>query len=224
MMRRAVVICEGQTEEAFISQVLAPAFYAQGLQLQGITVSTSSGRKGGALSYGRLRPAVRNALASATVVAVSTLVDLYKLDTDFPGHAEAMARPHLAARLQALEAAFHADIVTYSGCAPTRFIPHIQPHEFEALLFSDVGALTGMETGWAPALQALSAVRAAVATPEDINQGHATKPSAQLETLLQSPGYRKLRHGPIAAERLGLNRMEQECPHFSGWLAQLWAL
>lgn len=223
-MRRVVVICEGQTEEAFISLVLAPVFYAQGLQMQGITVGTSPGRQGGALSYGRLRPAVRNALSNSAVVAVSTLIDLYKLDTGFPGHAEAMARPYLAARLQALEAAFHADIVTYSGCAPTRFIPHIQPHEFEALLFSDVGALTGMETGWAPALQALSAVRAAVATPEDINQGHATKPSSQLETLLQSPGYRKLRHGPIAAERIGLNRMEQECPHFSGWLAQLWAL
>ena len=223
-MRRVVVICEGQTEEAFISLVLAPVFYAQGLQMQGITVGTSPGRKGGTLSYGRLRPAVRNALSNSAVVAVSTLIDLYKLDTGFPGHAEAMARPYLAARLQALEAAFHADIVTYSGCAPTRFIPHIQPHEFEALLFSDVGALTAMETGWAPALQALSAVRAAVATPEDINQGHATKPSSQLETLLQSPGYRKLRHGPIAAERIGLNRMEQECPHFSGWLAQLRAL
>ena len=219
-----MVICEGQTEEAFISLVLAPVFYAQGLQMQGITVGTSPGRKGGALSYGRLRPAVRNALSNSAVVAVSTLIDLYKLDTGFPGHAEAMARPYLAARLQALEAAFHADIVTYSGCAPTRFIPHIQPHEFEALLFSDVGALTGMETGWAAALQALSAVRAAVASPEDINQGHATKPSSQLETLLQSPGYRKLRHGPIAAERIGLSRMEQECPHFSGWLAQLRAL
>ena len=223
-MRRAVVICEGQTEEAFISQVLAPAFYAQGLQLQGITVGTSPGRKGGALSYGRLRPAVRNALANSAVVAVSTLIDFYKLDTGFPNHVAAMAQPNLASRLQSLEAAFHADIVALTGCSPQRFIPYIQPHEFEALLFSDLGALTGIEAGWAASLQPLSMVRAAVATPEDINQGHATKPSAQLETWLQAPGYRKLRHGPIAAEKIGLSRMALECPHFSGWLAKLRAL
>lgn len=64
-------------------------------------------------------------------------------------------------------------------------------------------------------------MRAQAATPEDINQGHTTKPSSRLESLLRSPGYRKLRHGPIAAERVGLNRMAVECPHFASWVARL---
>ena len=123
-----------------------------------------------------------------------------------------------------LEAAFHADMVAFSGCDPARFLPHIQPHEFEALLFSDVHALAAVEAGWSGAVVALAEVRAGVATPEDINHGDTTKPSSRLETLLRSPGYRKLRHGPIAAERMGLHRMEQECPHFARWMACLRAL
>lgn len=224
MIRRVVVICEGQTEEAFISRVLVPVFIPNGLFLQGITVETSPGHKGGALSYARLRPAVRNALASSTVVAVTTLIDLYKLDTSFPAYAASMEQPNVSARLQVLEAAFHADMVAHSGCDPARFLPHVQPHEFEALLFSDVAALTTIEVAWAGAAQGLAGVRAAAASPEHINDGPATKPSAHLGTLLRGPGYSKLRHGPIAAERIGLARMEAECPHFANWIARLRAL
>lgn len=220
-MRRAVVICEGQTEEAFIARVLTPALLPNDLFLQGITVNTSPGRKGGALSYSRLRPAVRNALASSHVVAVTTFIDYYKLDTGFPGYTAAIGQSGLGARLRALEAAFHADVVAHAGCDPARFLPHIQPHEFEALLFSDVGALAAVEDTWATAVPALMAVRSGVATPEDINDGQATTPAARLEALLQRPGYRKLRHGPIAAERIGLARMEAECLHFARWLARL---
>jgi hypothetical protein len=50
-MRRVVVVCEGQTEEAFISRVLCPAFVGLGLHLQGITVETSPGHKGGAMRW-----------------------------------------------------------------------------------------------------------------------------------------------------------------------------
>jgi hypothetical protein len=223
-MRRAIVICEGQTEEAFISRVLVPSLLANGLYLQGITVNTSPGHKGGALSYDRLRRAVRNALAGADAVAVTTFIDLYRLDTGFPGFAAAAVQASHQARLQALEAAFHADIVAFSGCDPVRFVPHIQPHEFEALLFSDIRALAAVEAGWSGAAAALAEIRARVATPEDINQGYTTKPSSRLETLLRSPGYRKLRHGPIAAERVGLVRMAAECPHFARWLAHLQTL
>lgn len=224
MLRRVVVICEGQTEEAFISRVLVPTFIPNGLLLQGITIETSPGHKGGALSYARLRPAVRNALASGNVVAVTTLIDLYKLDTGFPAYATSMEQPSVSARLQVLEAAFHADMVAHTGCNPARFLPHVQPHEFEALLFSDVAALTTIEAGWAAATQGLTGVRAAVGSPEDINDGPATKPSAHLGTLLRWPSYSKLRHGPIAAERIGLAKIEAECPHFANWIACLRAL
>ena len=149
------------------------------------------------------------------------MIDLYKLAPDFPGHSAAMAQPALGARLHALEAGLHADVVQHCGCDPARFVPHIQPHEFEALLFSDVAALASIEAGWAVSAAVLGQARAGAATPEDINDSHETKPSARLESLLRNPSYRKLRHGPIAAERIGLARMEAECPHFATWLARL---
>jgi len=220
-MRRVVIVCEGQTEEAFISRVLFPAFAGAGIRLQGITVETSPGHKGGALSYARLRPALRNALANGRVVAVTTLIDLYRLAPDFPGHGAAMAQAAVPARLHLMEAALRADVVQHCGCDPARFIPHIQPYEFEALLFSDVASLVAVESGWTAAAPALVQARAGAATPEDINDGHETKPSARLEKLLRNPSYRKLRHGPIAAERIGLAQIEAECPHFAGWLARL---
>ncbi len=221
VMRRVVVVCEGQTEEAFISRVLFPAFAADGIHLQGITVETSPGHKGGAMSYARLRPALRNALASNRVVAVTTLIDLYKLDSQFPGYATVQPHSSLAARLQTLESELHTDVVAHCGCHPNRFIAHIQPHEFEALLFSDVASLASVEEGWSAALPDLVKARSAVTTPEELNDGHKTKPSARLEALLRSPSYRKLRHGPIAAERIGLARMEAECLHFAAWVAKL---
>lgn len=222
-MRRVVIVCEGQTEEAFISKVLCPAFADAGLYLQGITVATSPGHKGGAMRYDRLLPALRNALASGRerVAAVTTLIDLYKLAPDFPGYATSIHLPQLSARLQALEEGLHTEVVKHCRCDPARFLPHIQPHEFEALLFSDVGSLVTIEESWSAFESALTRARAEGHTPEDINGGHETKPSARLETLLRNPSYRKLRHGPIAAERIGLTRMELECLHFAGWLAKL---
>lgn len=220
-MRRIVVICEGQTEEAFISRVLVPATIEFGIHLQGITVETSRGCKGGGLKYARLLLAVRNALASGNVAAVATLIDLYKLATDFPGYAEAMVQPHLSARLQTLELRLHQDVVAKVGCDQARFVPHIQPHEFEALLFSDIGALCSVESGWASSAPALQATRASAATPEEINGGDLTKPSSRLDAILRNPSYRKLRHGPIATERIGLAKIEAECLHFASWLAKL---
>ena len=64
-MRRVVIVCEGQTEEAFISRLLFPAFVDAGLHLQGITVETWPGHKRGALRYARLRSALPYLLRDA---------------------------------------------------------------------------------------------------------------------------------------------------------------
>ena len=47
-MKRVCIVCEGQTEEAFVKTVLAPAFYKVGLQVESQTIETSVGHKGGA--------------------------------------------------------------------------------------------------------------------------------------------------------------------------------
>ena len=61
----------------------------------------------------------------------TTMFDLYRLPSDFPGHENAsrVADPH--ERIGILEDALREDV------SDGRFIPYLQLHEFEALLLSD---------------------------------------------------------------------------------------
>lgn len=223
-MKRVCIVCEGQTEETFVRDVLAPAFYDLGLHLAPEMVETSPGHKGGALSYHRVKRHLRNTLRQNSAPVVTTLFDLYRLDNGFPSFDAARAQPDLQRRLEVLKHALHADIVAEAGCQPGRFIPYIQPYEFEALLFSDVHSLTRVEAGWQTASDALASVRAAAESPEHINDQPQTKPAAHLERELHNPSYRKRRHGPIAAQTIGLARIEAECAFFAAWLGQIRAL
>ena len=218
-MRLVFVVCEGQTEETFIRDLLAPAFYPQ-INLIGQIIETSSGHKGGGLVYERVKKHLKNSLNKNSQPVVTTLIDLYKLDKDFPGYRETAGKP-LHQRLKMLNDALHKDIVALTGCPPSHFLPYIQPYEFEALLFSDVSALTGLEAEWASAEPKLQAVRDSAETPEHINDSPTTKPAAHLERHLKQPSYRKTLHGPRAAKQIGLAKIEQECRYFAGWLAAL---
>lgn len=220
-MRRVCIVCEGQTEETFVRDVLAPSFYDLGLNLIPEMVETSPGHKGGALKYDRVKRHLRNTLRQNSAPVVTTLFDLYRLDSGFPGFDASQAQPDLPRRLDVLKQALHADVVAEAGCQPGRFIPYIQPYEFEALLFSDVSTLTRVEPGWQAASDALAAARAAAASPEHINDRPETKPAAHLERELKNPCYRKRRHGPIAAQKIGLAKIETECAFFAAWLAQI---
>ena len=220
-MKRVCIVCEGQTEETFVRDVLAPAFYHLGLNLIPEMVETSPGHKGGALKYDRVKRHLRNTLRQSSAPVVTTLFDLYRLDSDFPSFAASQAQPDLSRRLNVLKQALHADVVAEAGCQPERFIPYIQPYEFEALLFSDVPTLTRIEPGWQSATAARAAARAVAESPEHINDRPETKPAAHLERELNNPSYRKRRHGPIAAQKIGLAKIEAECAFFAAWLAQI---
>lgn len=216
------VIAEGQTEEQFIKRVIAPALSGLAVYVKPVLLKTSSDAHGGAISVDRFMFNVRNLLRSHPDAVLSCFLDLYKLDTGFPDFAatQSDALPH---RVQRLNQALESEVIRRHGVRPQRFISHIQPHEFEGLLFSDTTALAAVESGWARAEANLARVRAEVATPEHINDGYETKPSRRLETMLK-PAYKKTRHGPLAAERIGLAAIERECPHFKAWMDRLRAL
>lgn len=223
-MKRVCIVCEGQTEETFVRDVLAPAFYDLGLNLIPEMVETSPGHKGGALKYERVKRHLRNTLRQNSAPVVTTLFDLYRLDGGFPGFEASLTQAELPKRLDVLKQALHADVVAEAGCQPGRFIPYIQPYEFEALLFSDVQTLTQTQLGWHGATAALAAARAAAESPEHINDRPETKPAAHLERELKNPSYRKRMHGSIAAKKIGLAKIEAECAFFAAWLVQIRAL
>ncbi len=223
-MKRVCVICEGQTEEVFVNTILAPSLYNHGLNLIPEMVETSPGHRGGALSYERVKRHLRNTLRQKSSPIVTTFFDLYRLDTRFPNFEMAQKESFLAHKLEILCHALSEDIVAVADCEPSRFIPHIQPHEFEALLFSDVATLVKVEKNWASAETVLAHIREKAETPEHINDRPETKPAAHLARALKSPKFNKPNHGALAASKMGLDIIEAECKFFAAWINQLRSL
>lgn len=218
-MREVIVFAEGPSDEQFIKRVVAPALRHLQIFLKPQTLNTSKDARGGAVNFDRLKFNARNTLCQNPDAVLTTFLDLYGLDASFrpfDTHREA----DIYQRTESLELALHAAIVEYVACRPERFIPHIQPYEFEGLLFSDTTALAQTEPEWFSCQNELLAAREAFQTPEHINDGYETKPASRLEKILH-PTYKKTRHGPLAAEKVTLATMEQECIHFKRWVDRL---
>jgi len=97
-----------------------------------------------------------------------------------------------------------------------RFVPYVQLHEYEGLLFSDPHRFA--EAIGRPHLATdFLRVRESFPTPEDISA-----PSKRILRVFDS--YRKVLDGTIAARAVGIEAMRRQCPHFRDWLAKLQAL
>jgi len=215
-----VVVAEGQTEETFVRDVLAPELAPGMIFLSARLVGTSPTQGGGALSYPRVQRYLRNTLRERSDTYVTTFFDLYRLDTGFPGADEAAVLRDPPAKAGFIESRFRDAVVEAAACREERFLAHIQPYEFEGLLFSDVPRLVEIEPGWRAFAAELNAVRTGATSPEHIDDGPDTHPSARLSRLLR-PRYQKALHGPRAALRIGLAKIAQECAHFGEWLDRL---
>jgi Domain of unknown function (DUF4276) len=150
---------------------------------------------------------------SAADAWFTTMVDLYRLPSDFPGIAESRALADPVTKAEFLESRFSSDL------NHLRFVPYIQLHEFEALLFSDPQSFSIAFPGASTALADLEAIRRAFKTPEHINEGDDTSPSKQIRKLL--PEYVKPLSGPLIAKQIGLARLRAECRHFNRWLERI---
>lgn len=220
-MIRVYVICEGQTEETFIRDVIAPLLATQNIFLTARLIGTSKGHKGGALSYERVKRFIINSLKEDDKIFITTFFDLYALHNQFPDFQKCLEITDVYKKVERLESAFKSDIAQDNATFAKRFYPYIQPYEFEGLLFTDIEKLTCIESSWTSTAAKLNAVRATFATPEHINDGFETKPSSRLKKHLNNPGYRKILHGVLAIESIGIDPLLRECKHFQQWYHQL---
>ncbi len=217
-----VVVGEGQTEEAFVNTILSPHLGVMKVFASPRLVTTSGRGRGGALTRDRVVRFLSRTLKERTDTFVTTFFDLYALPGDFPGRTAAATIPNPLERASRVERELETAVVAAAGCRPERFFAHIQPYEFEALLFSDTDTLVQANAGWRAAAGTLRQARTAAATPEHINDGPDTHPSKRLEGL--RPGYEKVLNGPAIAGAIGLDRIRLECRHFDAWLGRVEAL
>lgn len=214
MMRGLYIIAEGPTEEEFINNCLRHHFFDQGIfDVRPLLLSTSKGHRGGALSYGRYKDNIIRLLKQETDVLVTSLIDFFRLDTDFPRYQESAAIANKMDRTAFLEEAIRDDI------NHPRFLPYLQLHEFEGLLFS---ASTGFDN--LPDIPAANRQQLATATrlhsnPEMLNDGPATAPSKRLQQFI--PGYQKVLHGSWIAMEITLPVILSRCERFRQWTESL---
>jgi len=218
-MKRVHVFAEGQTEEAFVRELVAPWAGARGVSVSVSCFSTRSRRgavhKGGLQSFERARHEITTALAEDAGRYVSTMFDYYRLPADFPRPAQvpAGASPDTVARLH--EAAIGAAIGS-----PRRFIPYLQMHEFEALVIAAGDVVVELLDLKGESRRAFEMLR--TTPPEEINDGFDTAPSRRL--LSMHPPYEKLFDGRRITEAAGLEVLRAQCPHFDDWIERLVAL
>jgi hypothetical protein len=227
---RLHVLAEGQTEEGFVNEILAPELAANGIVADVHRITTGRHRgttfRGGLVNYEHLARDLTLWMKGDQNEDswFTTMFDFYALPNNFPGLGTLHPALGSPDRVAALEADFRQDIVTRLGGLPVsrRFIPYIQLHEFEALLFADPGAFLEAFPDSAQAVRRLSAIRVKFPNPEDIDDMPHTAPSKRILALL--PDYQKPVAGLLIAQRIGLGAIRAVCPHFNAWITRLLAL
>ena len=214
------VVVEGQTEQTFVDTVLGPHMLSRGIVAHAPLVQR---RRGGVIYRGGVTnsPPVANTIRNLTRqhsrpgVYFSSMLDLYKYPTDAPGWDDAKVLSPPRRRAEQLETALAGHI------SDQRFIPYIQVHEFEALLFTDPACLEFSFPTQKHAIDTLVLVAAQFATPEDINDSEQTAPSKRIIAAIPDYDYRKPTAGPQTAELIGLPAIRAKWPHFNAWVEKL---
>lgn len=213
-MRAIYILAEGQTEEEFINEILRPHLYNNGINdVRAILMTTSSGHKGGDVSYQRFKRNAENLLKGEKDIIVTSLIDYFRLKTDFPDFIESSGILDKIQRVAFLEQGM-SNSINHS-----RFVPYIQLHEFEGLLFSSVNGFDYLPDIPEKNRIELNDSVNEYENPELLNDGAETAPSKRLQRLI--PGYRKTLHGPIIAHEISLPVMMQKCVRFKGWVEGL---
>lgn len=225
-MTRLLVHVEGQTEETFVNEVLAPHLNEFGLtsvsaRLMGNARQRS--RRGGVRAWREVQRDIVRHLRNDQECIATTMVDYYGMPMAgrraWPGRSEAAEREfrHKASTIEdGLSAAIRQTMGP--GFEEGRFIPYVMMHEFEAMLFSDCESF-GEGIGHPELALRFQEIRDQFDSPEEIDDSPVTAPSRRIVELV--PRYQKPLMGNLAALEIGLEAIRTECPNFQTWLERL---
>jgi uncharacterized protein DUF4276 len=222
-MSRVYVLVEGQTEQAFVRDVLTPALSTRGIYPQPILLG-KPGHKGGIRSFAVVQRDISNLLKQDTDAFVTTLFDRYGLPSDWPGLAESKVKGESPQAHSRLCQATHSDVSEKMGphFRAQRFLPYIQFYEIEAYLFA-VPDETARMLGNDARAEDLRAVVQEEGGCEDINDDPISAPSKRIIALF--PNYKKGKginaDLPRICTEVGLQALRDACPLFSRWVEAL---
>lgn len=210
-MKRLYIVVEGQTEEEFVTKVLAPHLLNQGiLCVTPVAIHRGRGARGGMVSYEPLKDDILRLLREGDAPIVSTLIDFFRCP-DTPGKEVWNKATNHQQEVELREQEIGRDI------GSRHFIPYIQLHEFEALLFSSgvaFGELFSPEES-----DKLCKIVDEFSNPEEINTTPDRAPSKRILAIVS--GYDKVAHGGLIARRIGIKVIMARCPRFRAWVERL---
>lgn len=209
-MKTIIIICEGETEVEFCKTNLNEYLGYEKYRIMPKNI-------GGNCNWQRIKYLVEKSLKSEPKAIVTTMIDYYGLKGNtFPKWQESQKIIDKRKRIAFLENETHRDI---ENSLRNRFIPYLQLHEFEALLFNNIEVFEeNFEDAEYDKVE-LQKVFSEFPDPEMINNAKETSPSHRLEKIIK--GYDKIVYGCLIAEGIGIENIYNKNQHFREWIDKL---
>lgn len=219
VMKRLIIICEGETEQEFCKDVLYKFFQNKDIYIETPLIKKSLG---GIVSWPSIKKQINAHLQENVNVYVTMLIDYYgiKGSHNFPKWEESLSIDDKFTRMNFLEFEMCEDI---DESLRNRFIPYVQLHEFEGLLFNNIEVFkNNIPANEFKNIQELENTINQYPNPEIINNGAITAPSKRLERLIV--GYNKIIYGSTLAVSIGLDQIRSKAVRFNHWIEILEAI
>lgn len=215
-IKRVIIICEGPTEKEFCSDVLEPWFLQKNILIQTPLIKKSGG---GIVPWDILKKQIETHLKQDPTAFVTLLIDYYGIPEkyNYPQWAKSLEETNKTQRMVILENAMKEAI---PDNLRNRFIPYIQLHEFEGILFSNADVFTrNFKKDEFTDFTSFQNIFQKYPNPEDINDRPESAPSKRLMQHIK--GYNKVVYGATLAQEIGLETINSKCPRFKEWITKI---
>ena len=225
-MKHLYIIVEGQTELEFVNKLLIPYLLPQlPTHIQAIQVSISGGGHG-YNNVQHFKNTIKPVLNYTNEPVITTMLDYFGINSEqkMPGYARCMQLNSTDDKIACLEQSLQEQV---QSIKPYRFfIPYIQKHEMETLLFANPETfdLVSDEVLVSDSIkQAVIAVCEQYPNIEEINNTPEGAPSKRLEAIFNANNqtYNKVVDAVDIAQLTGIETILTKCPRFNNWVQTL---
>ena len=216
-MKRLHCIVEGQTEVAVFTSLLTPYILEKTGAYCLFTPIKHTG--GGIVQFSKILPELREHLKEKKIV--TTYFDYYGIHEshNFKNYNKAkIEQSNAKVGVELLEKGM-TEFLNEKGINTRYFVPYIQLHEFEALLFSSSESFELVYDN-DNITNEIQKINNRYPNPEDINDSPRTAPSKRIIKIVEKheTSYEKVIDGEDLATLTSIDTIMEKCPRFSKWI------
>lgn len=221
-MKRIHCIVEGPTEVSVFTSLLTP--YIQKKTGAYIIFTSIKYTDGGIVKFSKMFKEFKEHLKDKEKI-VTTFFDYYGINRNhnFKYYDEAKSgNLNKKEGVELLEKGMKESLAE-KGYNVKNFVPYIQLHEFEALLFSSIEGFN-FQFDSPRVIKELEDVIKKHPNPEEINDSSTTAPSKRIIKIVETTGrdrYNKVVDGESIAMNIGIEKILEKCPRFNNWVSLL---